>query len=367
MALILALPHATSAGVGASRDGVGLLTPALPLRQELGRHARADRGFRRGTSRGTRPRRRRTSPRHVCGSSLDTTAPPEHRLHPMLCDPDTAMAPGYTGRLLPQWTTSTSPRRASCASSGCCSAPTLRQSTSASVPGAAARVRGATAVVLDGGRGGAHWRRHEPGRRDEEHEGEALHGQQQRVARERVAEHDDSADDAGDVRGGSGHRDHRDGFAFLQTLGGSVEGSHRRDQAEQRPRRQQSADAVAADQPGDRLDCDVRDAEEDARGGAQHEPVMLSRRSDASSDDEQRPRSDQAGLEREHARDRDARVGAVNDRKRHTEEHQPEGGSPQSDPLTTADPHPEEPFGHHGKQDHAAGQHRLHERHRRHR
>ena len=36
-------PTATPAGVGASHDGVGLLTPALLLRQELGRQARADR------------------------------------------------------------------------------------------------------------------------------------------------------------------------------------------------------------------------------------------------------------------------------------------------------------------------------------
>jgi len=34
--------------------------------------------------------------------------------------------------------------------------------------------------------------------------------------------------------------------------------------------------------------------------------------------------------------------------------------------IETADPHPEDPFGHHGKQNHSAGQHRLHQRHRRH-
>jgi len=36
-------PTATPAGVGASHDGVGLLSPALLLCQELGRQARADR------------------------------------------------------------------------------------------------------------------------------------------------------------------------------------------------------------------------------------------------------------------------------------------------------------------------------------
>ncbi len=33
-----------------------------------------------------------------------------------------------------------------------------------------------TAVVLDGRRCGTYWRWHEPGRRDDEHEGGALHG-----------------------------------------------------------------------------------------------------------------------------------------------------------------------------------------------
>ncbi len=43
-------------------------------------------------------------------------------------------------------------------------------------PRAAAPVREATAAVLRGRRNGTYWRRHEPGRRDDEHEGEALHG-----------------------------------------------------------------------------------------------------------------------------------------------------------------------------------------------
>lgn len=41
----------------------------------------------------------------------------------------------------------------------------------------AARVRGVTVVVLHGRRCGTYWRWHEPGRRDDEHEGEALDGQ----------------------------------------------------------------------------------------------------------------------------------------------------------------------------------------------
>ena len=48
-------------------------------------------------------------------------------------------------------------------------------------------VREAAAAVLHGRRGGAHWRRHEPGRGDDEEEGEALDGQRQGVAGERVA------------------------------------------------------------------------------------------------------------------------------------------------------------------------------------
>jgi hypothetical protein len=55
-------PTATSTGVGASRDAVGPLIPALLLRQERGRQARADRGFRSGRAPTARRSRGRAQP-----------------------------------------------------------------------------------------------------------------------------------------------------------------------------------------------------------------------------------------------------------------------------------------------------------------
>ena len=62
-------PNASSAAGGASRDGLGLLTPTLLLRRERGHQAGADRGFRRGRKRGVSRDPRRAAPKAFCASS----------------------------------------------------------------------------------------------------------------------------------------------------------------------------------------------------------------------------------------------------------------------------------------------------------
>src|SRR5580704_10181579 len=61
----------------------------------------------------------------------------------------------------------------------------------------------------------ADWRGHERGSDDHEHECERLQRHADRTRWHRVAEHDDPAGDASDVRCRAGHRDHGHGLAVL--------------------------------------------------------------------------------------------------------------------------------------------------------
>ena len=109
----------------------------------------------------------------------------------------------------------------------------------------------------------------------------------------------------------TGHR-----VAVLESLRGRVEGGDRGGDRHERPRGQQTRDAVARRPARDRLDRDVGDAEQDPGGRAEHEPMVLRRRPDPRAHDQQRARRDQAGLERDHPGQREARVRAVRGRER---------------------------------------------------
>ena len=125
--------------------------------------------------------------------------------------------------------------------------------------------------------GGADRRRRE-GRGDDHHdEGDGLDDDPDGVAGERVAEDDDPAGDARDVRGGAGDGDDLDGLAVLQALGRGVEGGGRGARGDDEPRAEEAEEAVDADDAGERLHGDVADAEEDAGGGREHHAVMLGR------------------------------------------------------------------------------------------
>ena len=75
-------PNASSAAGGASRDGLGLLTPTLLLRRERGHQAGADRGFRRGRKRGVSRDPRRAAPKAFCASSKEAVGVARMRLAP---------------------------------------------------------------------------------------------------------------------------------------------------------------------------------------------------------------------------------------------------------------------------------------------
>ena len=96
------------------------------------------------------------------------------------------------------------------------------------------------------GRGGPDGRRRDEGRDDDHREGEDLDDDAQEVGRHRVAEDDDAAEDAGDVGGGRGRGDDRDGLAVLQAARRGVEGDDRAEDGDEQPRRDEDAqDAVA--------------------------------------------------------------------------------------------------------------------------
>ena len=69
--------------------------------------------------------------------------------------------------------------------------------------------------------------------------------------------------------------------------------------------------AVGADDAGQRLDGDVADAEEDARGGGEHDAVVLGGGAGAGAEDEQAAQAEQDGLEGDHGREREGRVRRV--------------------------------------------------------
>ena len=130
------------------------------------------------------------------------------------------------------------------------------------------------------------------------------------------------------------------------------------------------ARAGLADEAGDGLDRDVGDAEQDARGGAQHDAVVLGRTADVLAHDEQGADPDEAALEGDHAGEREVRVRAGLVRQRHPGE-EPERGEADAQPLARADLEAEQPLGHDGEEHDAAGEDHLddgdrRERHRGH-
>ena len=74
------------------------------------------------------------------------------------------------------------------------------------------------------------------------------------------------------------------------------------------------------------LDRRVRDAEQDARGGPQHDAVMLEPPSHPWPHQQQAAEPEQAGLEGDHRRLGELRVGACIAGKVSAKQHQPGGG-----------------------------------------
>ena len=118
--------------------------------------------------------------------------------------------------------------------------------------------------------------------------------------------------------------------------------------------------------PGQRLDGDVADAEEDAGGGGEHRrrgarpgaPTrgpMISRRADA----------EEPGLEGDHRRQREGECAPCVRGHRDAEQHEAGGGEAEAPPLTPADLEAEDAVGHDGDQHDAAGDDGLDDRHRR--
>jgi hypothetical protein len=118
-------------------------------------------------------------------------------------------------------------------------------------------------------------------------------------------------------------------------------------------------------QAGERLDRDVRDAEEHAGGGAEQHSVVMIGGADARAREQEEAEGQQAGLERDHPAQRERRVRAGVGRQRDDEEEQAERGEPHPDPLAATDLEAEDPVGHDGHDHDARGEDGLHDRQRR--
>ena len=112
-------------------------------------------------------------------------------------------------------------------------------------------------------------------------EGEELDDDAEHVGGHRVAEDDDAAGDAGDVGGGRGRGDDRDGLAVLQAAGRGVEADDRAEDGDEEPGRDEDRQEAVAGDAGERLDGDVGDAEEDAGRAAEHDAVVVVRGAEA--------------------------------------------------------------------------------------
>ena len=85
-------------------------------------------------------------------------------------------------------------------------------------------------------------------------------------------------------------------------------------------------DRERAVEAGERLDGDVGDPEQDAGGGAEHDPVVVVRGAHARAGDQQRADREHAALEAEHAGERVGRVRAGLGGERDDEQQQAERG-----------------------------------------
>ena len=116
--------------------------------------------------------------------------------------------------------------------------------------------------------------------------------------------------------------------------------------------------------PVRRLDGDVGDAEEHARGGAEHDAVVMVGHAEVLAADQDRADDEHRALEGDHADERVGRVGAVRGRERDHEQQQAERGHADADPLAHADLEAEDPLGHDGEDHDAGGEHGLDDRER---
>ena len=116
------------------------------------------------------------------------------------------------------------------------------------------------------------------------------------------------------------------------------------------------ADAVGA---GQGLDRDVRDAEQDAGGGAEHHAVVVVGHAEVLAADQQRADHEHRALEGDHADQRVGRVLVLDGGQRDDQQHQAERGHADADPLAQADLEAEQPLGHHGHDHDAGGEHGL--------
>ena len=116
--------------------------------------------------------------------------------------------------------------------------------------------------------------------------------------------------------------------------------------------------------PVRRLDGDVRDAEQDAGGGAEHHAVVMVGHAEVLAADQDRADHEHRALEGDHAGERVGRVGAVRGGERDHEQQQAERGHGDADPLAHADLEAEDPLGHDGEDHDAGGEHGLDDRQR---
>ena len=113
--------------------------------------------------------------------------------------------------------------------------------------------------------------------------------------------------------------------------------------------------ARVADRAREGLDRDVGHAEENARRGAEQHAVVLVVDAELGREHQQDADRQQAGLEGDHARERVARVRAVAVGQRDGQQHQPEGGEADAQPLAGAALAAEPALGHDGEKNEPAG------------
>ena len=142
----------------------------------------------------------------------------------------------------------------------------------------------------------------------------------------------------GDVGGGAGDRDHRDGLAVLQALGRGVEGGDRGDDGDQRPRAEQperrrgrrpcpEIALMATSETPNRIPAAAPSMKPWCSSGAPMRGPMMS----------SVPATSRTRLEADHGRDRELRVGAVDGREAEAQQQQADGGQDDPDPLPAGD------------------------------
>ena len=174
---------------------------------------------------------------------------------------------------------------------------------------------------------------------------------------DRLAEHEDAADDRGEVGRHGGDRDHLDGLTELKAAGGGVEGDDEGDQRRERPRAEQAEQRPV--RVCEVLDGDVGDPEQDARGGRQQERfAALGHVATRRDPHEHGARRQEGALDGDQGRQRGAlRTLCVG---RQTDDRQSRGGDRHADPLTSSQGKPEDSLGEHRQEDEPSGHDRLH-------